>query len=68
MDGALARGENYHGRGVHTAARVGAAAEGREILATVESVDGLDTDASEPRALELKGLKAPVSVVAIAWT
>jgi len=67
MDGALARGENYHGRGVHTAARVGTAAEGREILATVESVDGLDLDASEPRALELKGLKAPVSVVAIAW-
>jgi class 3 adenylate cyclase len=66
-DGALARGENYHGRGVHTAARVGAAAGGREILATEESVAGLEIDVSEPRPLELKGLKAPVSTVAIAW-
>ena len=67
MDGALARGENYHGRGVHTAARVGAAAEGREILATVETVDGLDVPVSEPRPLALKGIKAPVQSVAIDW-
>ena len=66
-DGALARGENYHGRGVHTAARVGAAAGGREILATAESVEGLRIEASELRPVELKGLKAPVSTVAIAW-
>ena len=67
MDGALARGENYHGRGVHAAARVGAAAEGREILATVETVDGLDVPVSEPRPLALKGIKAPVETVAIDW-
>jgi class 3 adenylate cyclase len=67
MDGALARGENYHGRGVHTAARVGAAAEGREILATVETVEGLDVPVSEPRPLALKGVKAPVETVAIDW-
>ncbi len=33
-DGALQTQENYHGKGVHAAARIGAAAEGREILAS----------------------------------
>lgn len=68
MDGALARGENYHGRGVHTAARVGAAAEAREILATVETVEGLDVPVSEPRPLTLKGITAPIETVAIDWS
>ena len=39
-DGALQAGESYRGRGVHTAARVGAAAQGREILATTASLGG----------------------------
>ncbi len=37
-DGALQRGDSFRGRGVHTAARVGAAATGREILVTAASV------------------------------
>ena len=58
-DGALQSGENYRGRGVHTAARVGAAAQGREILVSKASVDGLSVAVSDPRPVELKGLKEP---------
>ncbi len=67
-DGALQAGENYRGRGVHTAARVGAAATGREILATAASIAGLPgIEAADPRVLDLKGLKEPVEVASIAW-
>ena len=37
-DGALQREENYHGKGVHAAARIGAAAEGQEILASLDTM------------------------------
>jgi class 3 adenylate cyclase len=67
VDGALKHGETYRGRGVHTAARVGAAAQGREILATKASVDGLSVSLSEPRAIDLKGIKDPVEVVSVNW-
>ena len=67
VDGALKHGETYRGRGVHTAARVGATAQGREILATKASVDGLSVSVSEPRAIELKGIKGPVEVVSVDW-
>ena len=67
-DGALRQGMNYHGRGVHTAARVGAAAEGREILATRESIpDSGEIRVGNPRRVALKGLKEPVEVVSIDW-
>jgi class 3 adenylate cyclase len=66
-DGALQRAESYHGRGVHTAARIGAAAQGREILVTKASADGLAVRVSEPRPIELKGLKEPVEVVSVEW-
>ena len=67
-DGALQRGDSFRGRGVHTAARVGAAATGREILVTAASVGPNGSyPHGEPRALELKGLREPVEVVSIAW-
>jgi class 3 adenylate cyclase len=65
-DGALHDGESYRGRGVHTAARVGAAAQGREILATTASLNGSET-AGERRTLELKGIREPVEVVSLPW-
>jgi class 3 adenylate cyclase len=67
-DGALRTKENYHGRGVHVAARIGAAASGREILAsraTIDAVPGLTV--ADSRTVTLKGLKEPVEVCSVQW-
>jgi len=67
-DGALQQGETYHGRGVHAAARIGAQAEGREILGsreTLDAVEGFPT--KNPRAATLKGFKEPVPVCSVDW-
>jgi class 3 adenylate cyclase len=67
-DGALKQRDNYHGRGVHAAARVGAAAEGREILATRASVGHLPHVATvNSRSIMLKGLPEPVDVCSVEW-
>ena len=57
------------GQGVHTAARIGAAADKKEILVSRETLDGIGTAfrLSEPRAEELKGFDQPVEVVSVAW-
>jgi len=63
-------GRDYAGRGVHIAARVGAAATGQEILATTEVLDQAGQTrfkVSEPRALTLKGVREPIEVRAIDW-
>ena len=57
---------NFHGKGVHEAARISALAEGGEILAskaTAADRPGL----SEPRSVSLKGIAEPVEIVAIEW-
>ena len=67
---ATRRGRDYSGRGVHVAARVGAAAEREEILATPAVLADLGSAryaVSEPRQLTLKGLREPVEVRSIAW-
>jgi class 3 adenylate cyclase len=67
-DGALQREENYHGKGVHAAARIGAAAEGQEILASVDTVAKLTQfRTTMQREIALKGFKHNVPVCAIAW-
>jgi class 3 adenylate cyclase len=67
-DGVLRSVEGYRGRGVHTAARVGAAAEGREILATEASVGSLpQVRTTSHRALSLKGIPEPVAVCSVDW-
>jgi class 3 adenylate cyclase len=61
-------GADYEGAGVHAAARIGALAEGGEVLAsleTVEDVEGLVV--GEPREVSLKGLAKPVRVAAVDW-
>jgi len=60
---------DYGGQGVHTAARIGAAAGGGEILVSRETLDGVGTTfrLSEPRAMELKGFEQPVDVVSVDW-
>jgi len=64
------RGRDYSGRGIHVAARVGAAAEREEILATPTVLADLGADryaVSEPRLLTLKGLREPVEVRSVTW-
>ncbi len=67
-EGALRSSGGYRGRGVHTAARVGAAAEGREVLATEPSVADLPQfKTSRHRQIALKGLSEPVAVCSVEW-
>ncbi len=60
-------GQNYHGKGVHEAARIAAAAEGGEIIASRETVEGTRFADAPARSLTLKGLNEPLEVVSIDW-
>jgi class 3 adenylate cyclase len=60
-------GENYGGAGVHAAARIGALADGGEVLASAETLRGLDVSFGEPREVTLKGFAGPVEIVAVNW-
>jgi class 3 adenylate cyclase len=62
--------DDYAGLGVHEAARVGAIAQGGEILATVSTVSaaGIPFSFGQEREVSLKGLAEPVRVVAIDWS
>ena len=62
-------GDDYAGLGVHEAARVGALAEGGEILATTSTVAAaaMHVAACDEREVSLKGLPHPVTVVSIGW-
>jgi class 3 adenylate cyclase len=65
---AVRTGENYTGRGVHTAARVGAVAGAGEIVASASSVEALPgITTSNPRTVDLKGIADPVAIVSIDW-
>jgi len=66
---ATAIADDYAGLGVHEAARVGALAEGGEILATASTVAAaaMHVASGEEREVSLKGLPHPVQVVSIAW-
>lgn len=66
---ALERGDDYAGRGVNVAARVGALAGGGEILVSSESVaeDGIPYALSEPRRTELKGFEEAIELVSVDW-
>lgn len=61
--------DDYAGLGVHAAARVGALAEGGEIVATVSTLP-TDTNAiavSNERDVSLKGIEQPLRVASIDW-
>jgi class 3 adenylate cyclase len=67
-DGALTKDENYRGRGVHTAARIGSAATGGEILASHATMKALPQfPTSNARDVALKGVKEPVPVCSVDW-
>jgi class 3 adenylate cyclase len=62
-------GLDYTGSGVNQASRIGAAADGGEILVSATTRAGARHSFSERsrRTVELKGLAAPVEVVSIDW-
>lgn len=66
---ATPKGLDYGGRGVHEAARIGALAEGGEILASLVTLDSTDHNFphSEPRTMTLKGIAEPIEVVTVDW-
>ncbi|MGH9050567.1 MAG: adenylate/guanylate cyclase domain-containing protein [Acidimicrobiia bacterium] len=66
---ATERGDDYTGRGVHTSARIAAAARAGEILVSRDVLEaaGNDLAITDARALELKGLATPVEVVSFDW-
>jgi class 3 adenylate cyclase len=67
---ATREGRDYRGRGVHVAARIGAAAAGEEILVSSASVRGIGSTRfglSDPRQLALKGVDEPVEVCSVDW-
>jgi class 3 adenylate cyclase len=62
------RGSDYSGIGVHIAARVGALAEGGEILATQDVLaEAGSTRTSGERSVPVRGVSAPVSIAAVDW-
>jgi class 3 adenylate cyclase len=67
-DGALHRRKNYIGKGVHAAARIGAAAEGGQILASRATMDSLPQFATkDSRSISLKGFDEPAEVCSVEW-
>jgi len=60
---------NYHGKGVHEAARIGALAEGGEILASASTLECVSSAPSttDERAVTLKGVAEPMRVVSLVW-
>jgi class 3 adenylate cyclase len=60
---------DYGGKGVHRAARIGALAEGGEILVTTETLDAADGswEVSETREVPLKGFAEPARVATLDW-
>lgn len=67
---ATRRGRNFSGHGVHVAALVGAAAGNDEIVvsrAVVDDAGPIRFGLSEPREVELKGVKEPVEVRSVDW-
>jgi class 3 adenylate cyclase len=62
------RGNDYSGVGVNLAARVAAVAGGGEIVATEAALAEAGRTLEGSRTVELRGISAPVSVAAIAWS
>jgi class 3 adenylate cyclase len=58
---------DYHGEGIHLAARIGELAEGGQILASCDSVTGIPLVCSSPDEAQLRGFSEPVQVTSIDW-
>jgi class 3 adenylate cyclase len=67
---ATRQGGDYTGKGVHVAARVGAAAAAEEILVTEDVVSQLGQarfPISDSRPLTVKGVREPIEVRTVSW-
>ncbi|MDX6402263.1 MAG: adenylate cyclase [Gaiellaceae bacterium] len=67
---AMRRGKDgYEGMGIHTAARIGAYAQGDEILVSRETLELVERppSLSGEQLLELKGIATPIEVAAVGW-
>jgi class 3 adenylate cyclase len=67
---ATREGRNYSGQGVHIAARIGAAANSGEILASssaLAAAGAIRLPQSEPRSLSLKGVREQTEARSIDW-
>jgi len=66
---AIELGDDYTGIGVHEAARVGALAEGNEIVVTSRTVEltPIPFPIEKERAVAVKGIAEPVRVVTVVW-
>jgi class 3 adenylate cyclase len=64
-----ADGSNWTGIGVHEAARIGALAEGDQIVASsaTATAAGGRYALSEPRSVTLRGMAEPIEVVTVDW-
>jgi class 3 adenylate cyclase len=60
---------NFHGKGVHEAARIGALAEGGEILVSTSTLECVNAAVklADQREVELKGVSGPVSIASLVW-
>ena len=67
-EAALVKG-NYHGRGVHEAARIGALAEAGEILLSVSTLEfiGAEVRTIDEREAALKGVAEPMKITSLVW-
>jgi class 3 adenylate cyclase len=66
---AARHGDDYLGKGVHEAARIGALAGGEEIVASTATVEaaGSAFTATDARTVPLKGIAEPVEVLSVEW-
>lgn len=66
--GAAQVGHDFHGKGVHEAARIAALAEGGEIVASKATIGPASPyPATAPRTVTLRGISEPIEVVSIDW-
>jgi class 3 adenylate cyclase len=64
---ATQKGLDFGGKGVHTAARIGALAGAGQILASQEVIDAARTrfPVTDKRSVQLKGVEQPVEIASI---
>ncbi|MEX2538275.1 MAG: adenylate/guanylate cyclase domain-containing protein [Actinomycetota bacterium] len=60
---------NYHGKGVHEAARIGALADAGEIVISSSSLECIKSsvETTDARQVSLKGVAEPVTVASVVW-
>jgi class 3 adenylate cyclase len=66
---ATPEGDDWHGVGVHVAARIGALGEAEQILVSRETGEraGPSFTLSQPRHVPVKGIKEPLEIVEVRW-